>query len=193
MIAPHMRSLRLLFLACALLSTSGYKFRCWWLCQDQTGLQNDYVEQRDRCRAFAQMKLDMAMRDSGKANNEANRRTTLVSLFGECMGRNGWTVSDAKPAGAGSNSGGALDAALKEKSEAEAAAEAARARSALSRSAECAFAREAASVSSLAAKRAQACDIECAQRLKAMPDAPRPAACSSGPAPGLETGAERVN
>ena len=40
--------------------TSGYKFRCYWACIDQTAIQDDYVEQRDRCREYAQLKLDMA-------------------------------------------------------------------------------------------------------------------------------------
>ncbi len=50
----------------------------------------------------------------------------------------------------------------------------------LSRSTECAFARHAADSSTLAATRAKACDIECRERLKAAPDAPRPAACPAG-------------
>src|SRR6476619_5636952 len=88
--------LRIAFLVTALAVTSGYRFRCYWFCIDQTGIQNDYVEQRDRCREYAELKLDMAMR--GGPQDEKTRKSKLVSLFSECMGNNGWTVPDGKDA-----------------------------------------------------------------------------------------------
>jgi hypothetical protein len=62
----------------------------------------------------------------------------------------------------------------------------------LSRAAECMFARHAAANSSIAASRAMACDLECAQALRAAPDAPRPAACPADSDPALATGVERI-
>lgn len=154
------------------------------MCQDQTSIQNDYIEQRDRCREYSQLKLDMAMRTSGQHNNDQNRRAMLVKLFGECMGQNAWNVSDNKP---DKDTG-------KPKTPEEAAAAATAAaeeRAALSRASECAFARQSANVSSLAATRAKACDLECSQRLKLAPDAPRPAACPSDIGANGDTSVER--
>ena len=56
---------RVTFLITALLVTSGYRFRCYLACVDQTSTQNDYVEQRDYCREYAQLKVNMAMHDAG--------------------------------------------------------------------------------------------------------------------------------
>lgn len=197
--------LKLTFLVVVLVATSGYRFRCYWACVDQTGVQNDYVEQRDRCRQYAQLKLDMAMRNSGVENTEQNRKPQLITLFSECMGQNGWTIPDARSelkaatAAAGPAQPGqpqppyAASAAPvpATASAAAAATVAANERASISRTAECAFARQSADVSSIAASRAKACDLECAQRLKAAPDAPRPAACSPEPTPDLAKGVDR--
>ena len=185
-----MRQVRFLFLIFVALASSGYKFRCWWMCQDQTSVQNDYIEQRDHCREYAQLKLDMAMRTSGQHSNDQNRKAMLVTLFGDCMASNGWNVSDKKDAP--SKPGQPTSVNNTANSSVDAADIAAQNRAALSRSAECAFARQSASVSSLAATRAKACDLECAERLKAAPDAPRPAACPAGGELGMEKGAERT-
>jgi hypothetical protein len=194
---------RLVFLIAVALMSSGYKFRCWWMCQDQTAIQNDYVEQRDRCRQYAQLKLDMAMRSAGERNNPQTRNARLISLFSDCMGQNGWNTTDLKAAPPVSplatpgmpvnkTPGNAPAALAGQAPAAPAPVDAQEEHAALTRKAECAFARQSAAVSSLAATRARACDLECAQRLKLAPDAPRAAACPSGPVPGMESGADRA-
>lgn len=198
---------RAIFLIGVLTLATGYKFRCWAFCVDQTSTQNDYVEQRDRCRDYAQLKLDMAMRDSSTGDDK-NRKATLVSLFSECMGKNGWTVPDGKdgkpkgenpgpvnavaagpaavqPAAANGQMAAPIQAAP------AAAAAAAPDKAYMSRQAECAFARQAADSSSVSAARAKACDIECEQRILAEPDAPRPAACAAIHQDNLSSGFEQ--
>lgn len=178
------------------------------MCQDQTAIQNDYVERRDICRQYSELKLDMAMRNSGQYNNEQNRKAMLITLFSHCMSQNGWNTTDvvAMPlpfaaggaagaaAGAAGAAGtaGAAGAGAKQAAATSAAITAAEQRASISRTAECAFARQSASVSSIAAARAKACDLECAQRLRLAPEAPRPAACPSGAVPGMEPGVERT-
>lgn len=157
---------RAAILLAALTISSGYRFRCYIFCTDQTGIQNDYIEQRDQCRKYAELKLDMAMRSvQGPADNKTTK-SQLVNLFNECMANNGWNiVQDTKPATPPPPATPEeLEARYNEKA-------------ALSRSSECMFARYAAANSSIAAARAKACDLECTQRLKSAPDAPRPAAC----------------
>jgi hypothetical protein len=195
---------RLVFLLAVLLISSGYKFRCWWMCQDQTAVQNDYIEQRDRCRQYAQLKLDMAMRSSGDQDNGQTRNAHLIALFSQCMAQNGWNTTDLKAAAPVSPlatpgtpvTAGAPPAPVNEPAalagQAPAAPNAQEDRAALSRKAECAFARQSASISSLAATRARACDLECAQRIRMAPESPLPAACPSGPVPGMDSGAERT-
>lgn len=187
-----MTKFRLVFLLSVLLVASGYKFRCWWACQDQTAIQNDYVEQRDRCRQYAQLKLDMGALGGGAGDK--SRKERLVELFSDCMGNNGWNTTDIK--GTKSPTAGQPPFApdrSKEEAAIAASVAAAEERAAISRASECAFARQAASVSSMAAARARACDLECTNRLRAAPDAPRPAACPAGSTPGLSSGYERVN
>jgi len=128
----------------------------------------------------------------GKTN-----KSQLVNLFNECMANNGWNIVPETKAAATTGTNTALQAA-------PAAAGAAAAQNdvveiyeqkqALSRSADCMFARHAAANSSISAARAKACDLECAQRLAASPDAPRPSACPTdvNPDPELIRGGERV-
>lgn len=177
----------------ALQATSAYRFRCWFACVDQTSTQNDYVEQRDRCRKYAQLRSEVSIRSAGNAASDQSRKSELVSLFSKCMEQNGWTISEVKdkdkspaPAPVQPQPGQATAAAV-----APTQPDPAYQKASLSRSAECAFARHAASASSRAAARAAACDLECAQRLKASPDAPRPAACPSGPTPDLSKGRDK--
>lgn len=185
------RWLKVVFLLGVLAGASGYRFRCWWMCTDQTSVQNDYIEQRDSCRSYAQTKIDFAMKNQPGPKDEKNRKATLVALFSECMSQHGWNVPDGKPAAPPVAAAPApvvppVDiTASKEKESREKAA--------LSRASECAFARHAAAISSNSAARARACDIECAQRLKSAPDAPRPAACPSGPTPTLDSGRDTVD
>src|SRR5947207_8685556 len=88
--------LRITFLIAALLATSGYRFRCYLACVDQTGIQNDYVEQRDYCREYAQLKVNMALKEAGGDADDKAHKAMLVSLFSNCMGSNGWIVPDGK-------------------------------------------------------------------------------------------------
>lgn len=165
-----MRRFKLVLLIAATIISSGYTFRCYWICTDQTGTQQDYVENRDQCRQYAQLKIDMAMQEAG-ASDDKTRKELLVSLFSECMSRYGWSV----PNGKGEGKPGEKTAANEQALAAMAAAEENKAF--MARSTECAFARQAAGVSAISAARAQACDAECKDRLKAAPEAPRPAAC----------------
>jgi len=174
------------------------------MCQDQTAIQNDYVEQRDRCRQYAQLKLDMAMRSSGEMNSAPNRSARLITLFSDCMAANGWNTTDLKAAAPISPLATPGTAKQAQAAQPPANAPAALAgqappaapvsddRAAIARKAECTFARQSASVSRMAAARAKACDLECEQRLRLAPDAPRAAACPSGPVAGMESGAERT-
>ena len=171
-----------------------YRFRCWFACIDQTSTQNDYVEMRDHCRELAQLKVDMAAKEAGLTGGDTSRKTMLVSLFSQCMATNGWTVPDGKdptksavvatngPAGPTVVSQTAA-AAIAAPSAAAAAATRRESQAVMTRTSECAFARSSASVSSIAATRAKACDLECAQALQLAPDAPRPAACAPDTAP----------
>lgn len=195
----RMSWMRAVFLLTVILVASGYRFRCWWMCQDQTAIQNDYIEQRDRCRDYAQLKLDLSLRNSGDMDNEQSRKARIIALFGECMANNGWSMTSTtgldKLGGGGQQAQHAGPKQLQPgqaRQDPTTAATAGDDRAAISRSAECAFARQAASVSSIAAARAKACDLECAQRLRLAPDAPRPAACPSGPTPSLATGGEHA-
>lgn len=193
-----MHWLRLTFLITALVMTSGYRFRCYFACVDQTGIQNDYVEQRDRCREYAQLKVHMAMRESGQYDN-ASRKAHLVSLFSSCMGNNGWIVPDGKGEGPGKSAADAPPPAAITSQAAVAAPPSATAVAAtrkedkahMMRASECAFARHSADVSSIAATRAHACDLECEHALRLAPGAPRPAACPPDYSDRLSKGAEK--
>lgn len=161
-----------------------YRFRCYFACVDQTGIQNDYVEQRDHCRELAQLKVDMALKEANNGTDDRARKAMLVSIFSTCMGTNGWAVPDGKGEGSKALAAGPPPQAITSQagvgapiSVAAVSATKAEEKSALQRSSECAFARQSASVSSIAAARAQACDLECAQALKMAPSAPRPSSC----------------
>jgi hypothetical protein len=185
---PRMPWIRIFFLLAALAVTSGYRFRCYFACVDQTSTQNDYVEQRDRCREYAQLKIDMASREAG-ATDDRGRKGQLVSLFSQCMANNGWTVPDGKGEGSGK---------LRAAAEAPAGAvpatpvmSKAEEKALTTRSAECSFARQSAKVSAKAAARADACDLECNEGLRVAPDAPRPAACADAVPPRYSKGNEQ--
>lgn len=234
--------IRIVLLLCCMQAVSAYKIRCWILCSEQTAIQNDYVEHRDYCRNYSQLRIDTDT-SNPQLLDPKERKAKLVSLFSACMADKGWTVPDGRysqqpsapiPAGSsavmseksnplqtsplgapvmqqqasahanGSLASGTLmnrnqyspnaprlpavagipvaaaPALAQGKNAATLAAEQ-RDKAFLARSTECAFARHSAENSSLAATRAKACDIECAERLKAAPDAPRPAACPADP------------
>ena len=180
--------LRCVFLITAMLATSGYRFRCYMACVDQTGTQNDYVEQRDYCREYAQLKANMAIRDGAPEADDKSRKATLVSLFSTCMGKNGWTVPDGKVEGGGAKKADAtvtpvIPTPTLPSSKTEE-------KSLLTRAAECSFARSSASVSANAKLRAEACDLECAEAVRLSPNAPRPASCPSSLPPKFAKGHE---
>ncbi len=197
-----MQWFRALFLVLILVGPTGYRFRCWFLCVDQTSTQNNYIEERDRCRDYAQLKVDMALKNSHGPIDDKARKSQLVSLFSECMSNNGWTVGDTKSVAAPAPSPVPAIAAPSPAMAAggppamtasTAATTAATAKASLTRSAECMFARHAAANSSISAARAKACDLECSERLRAAPDAPRPAACPADVTPDKSWGVEREN
>jgi hypothetical protein len=190
-----MNRFKLIFLLATFFATSGYTFRCWILCSDQTNIQSEYVEKRDLCREYAQLKLDMVAKHA-PGEDDKSHKAQLVTLFAECMNKNGWNVPGAhqdsvvddeggRPAPAAASTSPAPNAAHASPNTAAMAADE---RAALLRSSECNFARYAASTSSIQAARAKACDLECAERLRAAPDAPRPAACPAGSSPTMATG-----
>ena len=87
-----MRNLTYIFLLSVAIFTSGYRFRCVLFCSEQTGVQNDYTENRDDCRSDAQNKLDDAMAETSNPDNEKFREAKLISLFSKCMATKGWSV-----------------------------------------------------------------------------------------------------
>lgn len=97
MLNPRVPIFRLIGLVAIVLLSSG--FRCWILCADQTGIQNDYVSQRDECGDEAQDKIDDAEKAGGAPLDEKTRKNKLATLFSDCMAENGWTVLDNKSGG----------------------------------------------------------------------------------------------
>lgn len=85
-----MHKLHLAFLLVAALMTSGFNFRCYFFCEDQTGIQNDYVADRDECRDVAQNKLDEKNANNPTPLGAKESKAQLVALFNECMSVNGW-------------------------------------------------------------------------------------------------------
>lgn len=187
---------------------SAYKFRCYWFCTEQTAIQNDYVSNRDECRRYAQLRIETDTANPELMDEKA-RKAKLISLFSACMSDNGWTIPDGKgsqqasppvpvpspatannppppaaaaaPAAAPVAAATAPAAAIMTEEEAKRLQESRREKNYLARQSECAFARHSAAYSSVAATRAQACDIECAQHKKALPGTKRPAACPTDP------------
>ena len=187
---------RIGFLVFVMVVSSGYRFRCYWLCTDQTAIQNDYVEERDRCRGYADAKVDLTLKEMAKTGDQKSRNAQLVALFSQCMADHGWTVPDGAKEGApkaavaaGAAAAGTTAAgAPASPAAATATAAAAQDKAFLMRTAECDFARANAPYSAISASRAQACDMECAQRLKNAPEAPRPGACPTEFKPSLSKG-----
>jgi hypothetical protein len=174
-------------LIAASLVTSGYRFRCYMFCNDQSTIQAEYVEQRDHCRQFAQLKAETS---SPLGMDDKKAKSQLITLFSDCMARRGWAVPDGKdkalaaatgtgnaPAAAGPAAQGVGASAAGAPQQNAAPANPAEDQAYIARASECNFARQNASVSSNAAARAKACDLECEHHLKAAPDAPRSPAC----------------
>lgn len=150
------------------LAVSG--FTCPMFCTEQTDIQVSYLDARDTCRNYAEEKLAAMGADGGGAEAE---KTRLVAMFSDCMKTKGWDVPgpsgvavaaapNTQPAN-GAPSAGATNIAYSQQE--------------IARAADCAWARQNASNNPIAATRAEACDIECRQRLRANPYGPRPAAC----------------
>jgi hypothetical protein len=87
-----MRQVTLVFLLCVSLFSSGYRFRCFLFCHEQTGVQNNYVENQADCQDYAQAKLDDAMSSEVNPDSEKGQQAKLVSLFSDCMAKKGWDV-----------------------------------------------------------------------------------------------------
>lgn len=87
-----MRQFRLILLLSVAIMCSGYRWRCYAFCNDQTAIQNDYTEQRDECRVHAQDNLDAEMAKTNTPDSAKARKAKLVLLFSECMSRYGWEV-----------------------------------------------------------------------------------------------------
>ncbi len=157
----------------------GFEFRCYMFCHDQTAIQEDYVKARDICRENAQLKIATGYREPAGGDIKG-KNALLVALVSDCMEKKGWSVPDGRSAASATGKSAAAEKSdAAKKSEAEAMNEAYLKRAAIARKTECAFARQAAANSAISASRAKACDLECSQRLRAAPDAPRPAACPS--------------
>jgi hypothetical protein len=195
--------LLLALLAATQTFTSGYRFRCYAFCKDQTSVQDEYTEQRDHCRQYAQLKSEM----SSAQGDGKDRKGQLISMFSDCMSRRGWIVPDGKDGKGGSAGNPPLESKTAAAGPAAAGAGAAASgapaqdpvtqanqqneqKAFIARASECNFARQNASVSSNAAARAKACDLECEHRLIAAPDAPRPAACPAEMSERLSRGHE---
>lgn len=147
---------------------------CVIFCTDQTTLQAGYVEARDECREVAELKAGMQPGSSSNDTTDKAQKTKLVSLFSECMTAKGWSVpnpaEDKKKDTAAAPPPKVLPLPLELPAPAPQQAR-------NKRAAECAFARQAAESSVVAAKRAEACDIECRDLKRIAPEAPRPGAC----------------
>jgi hypothetical protein len=162
-------------------------------------VQHDYIEQRDACRSYAEAKVDLSLKELGKTGDAKAHNAQLVALFSECMGNHGWTVPDGRDknsAAAAATPTPATPAPVANGQPASPAAATAAAaqqqdKAFLMRNAECNFVRENAPYSAISAARAKACDLECEQRLKHAPDAPRPAACPTVFKPALGQGVYR--
>jgi len=188
------RTSRIFFLVGIWIMTSGFHLPCFIICSEETDIQNQYTEQRDKCREYAQLKVDTNLHSDVEGSDQS-RKAQLISLFSECMGKNGWVV----PSGHDDKEGAPVNTAAPVSpttpmgqaaaptafgqtptplppppTPAEVSAET---QAFLKRSSECAFARQNASTSANAEARAHACDIECAERLRSAPETPRPAAC----------------
>jgi len=187
-----MPALRVIFIVSFLALLAGCNNRCYLACTEQTGIQNDYLKDRDDCRDYAQDKIDLAMRES-PSQDDKSRKVQLVSLFSQCMSTRNWSVPDGKGESGGSKIAAAPATALPAApglpptptlSKAEE-------KSLLQRAAECALARQYAGSSKIYAARAEACDLECSEGLRLTPDAPRPASCLPSFPPKAAKGVEK--
>lgn len=176
-ISLHKRHGRCLWLIGCWFALSG--FACPIFCSEQTNIQVSYNDARNQCRDFAETKLS-AMSSDSDANTS---KTKLVALFSECMKGKGWEVPGPVGGIATADARSSIlptPAPLYNPSRAEPAAGGGNApydRDAMQRAADCAWARQNAGSNQIAATRAEACDMECRQRMQANPYGQRAAAC----------------
>lgn len=186
-----MRHYHIPILLCAWMGLSAFNY-CFIICSENTTIQQDYTRKRDHCRELAELKADI--RGNTSDDMEA-RKTQLVSIFSECMGQQGWAVpkpgADADKKGTitagplGSGLGRSASAANNEKTQEAPLPSQPATEPTLTeeeqayrrRAAECAFARHAADISVVSRTRAEACDLECTDRLKHGALGVKPAAC----------------
>ncbi len=150
---------------------------CVAFCTNTTRIQRQYEDHRDECRELAELKMTNMQEDVAGSSVDKTNKTRLVGMFSDCMNNKAWAVpspDDKKKAEA---------AAQQQQQPQQPALEAIRPvppqiiDEARQRSADCAFARQAADSSMIAKKRAQACDIECEQARRHAPEAPPSPAC----------------
>lgn len=61
-------------------------------CEDQTGIQMDYVSNRGQCQDFAESNIGRFADETNGGDIRA-RNAKLVTLFSDCMFEMGWTVA----------------------------------------------------------------------------------------------------
>ena len=149
--------------------------QCPFLCTDSAKSQMEYISAHDQCKQVAELKAGLQSSGSGGAADKATK-TKVSSLFSECMSTNGWSVPvpSSTPAAAVAAAGAP---AKTEPAQALPPISQKAQDMRLQRAAECAFMRQGAATSAIAKKRAEACDIECAQMARMAPDAPKSPAC----------------
>jgi hypothetical protein len=66
-------------------------------CISQSGVQKTYVKDQDDCRGFAERNIDQYL-PKNQPVSVADRNAQMVTLFSDCMGKQGWQVAKPKKA-----------------------------------------------------------------------------------------------
>jgi hypothetical protein len=64
-------------------------------CGESSRIQDDYVAQRDSCQSLAEQQI-VKYQVPGKLVTPQARNAELVTLFSDCMAKNGWQVATPK-------------------------------------------------------------------------------------------------
>jgi hypothetical protein len=64
-------------------------------CGESSRIQSDYVAQRDSCQSLAEQQI-VKYQVPGKLVTPQARNAELVTLFSDCMAKNGWQVATPK-------------------------------------------------------------------------------------------------
>lgn len=64
-------------------------------CGESSRIQDDYVAQRDSCQSLAEQQI-VKYQVPGKLVSPQARNAELVTLFSDCMAKNGWQVATPK-------------------------------------------------------------------------------------------------